>query len=167
MDKLLGNINSFLDNIFQGLEKLNIDVSNRQLDHLCYRVATIEEYNTKKDQLLDLGLLLTEADVNGRPIATFKLNEPIIYNSRKIELLELPAPKKNANYQSGLEHVEFVIEEGLDYWIEKYPDIHFETSGIAKNLNPEIKVSLSENTSVKFHPLSLDKVIEIEKGLQS
>lgn len=166
IESIIGNTSEFLELIFEGLNKLDIDVSDRYLDHICYRVSNLKEYNDKKSQLLEIGELLTEADVNGRPIATFKLNEPVEYNSRKIELLELPAPKINTDYKSGLEHVEFVIEEGLDYWINKYSEINFEKSGMNKELNPEIKISLSQDLSVKFHPLSLDKVIEIEKNLK-
>lgn len=165
MENIIGNVESFLDEIFKGLENLKIDVKDRSLDHICYRVSTLEEYTTKKNELLALGILLTEADVNGRPIATFKLNNPINYNSRLIELIELPAPKKNTNYTSGLEHVEFVIDEGLNYWIEKYPNIDFEKSGMNKELNPEIKISINKDISVKFHPLNLEKVIEIENSL--
>ncbi|MFN8674350.1 MAG: VOC family protein [Candidatus Sericytochromatia bacterium] len=162
IENIIGDTTLFLDKIFNELKILNIDISNRFLDHLCYRVATLEEYNHKKEALLNFGVLLTEADVNGRPIATFKLTKPIVYNSREIFLIELPSPKKNTNYESGLEHIEFVIEEGLSYWIEKYPKIDFEKSGMSKELNPEIKIALSDNLAVKFHPLSLDKVIEIE-----
>lgn len=165
IEDIIGNTNAFLTQIFNELNNLKIDITNRQLDHICYRVATIEEYNLKRHELLQFGVLLTEANVNGRPIATFKLNEPIKYNSREIYLIELPSPKKNTNYESGLEHIEFVIEEGLYYWIEKYPNIDFEKSGINKKLNPEIKITLSNNLSVKFHPLSLDKVIQIENSL--
>lgn len=166
IENIVGNINNFLNEIFIELDKLNVDVSDRTLDHICYRVASIEEYNTKKHQLLEISKLLTEADVNGRPIATFKLDSPIQYKSREIFLIELPSPKKNTNYKSGLEHVEFVIEEGLDYWMDKYPNLNFEKSGMSKDLNPEIKLSLSQDLCVKFHPLSLDKIIEIEKSLQ-
>ncbi|MFN8579236.1 MAG: VOC family protein [Candidatus Sericytochromatia bacterium] len=165
LEDIIGNTNIFLTQIFNELNLLKIDINNRPLDHICYRVATIEEYNSKRNEILKFGTLLTEANVNGRPIATFKLNKPINYESREIYLIELPSPKKDTNYESGLEHIEFVIEEGLDYWIKKYPNINFEQSGMSKDLNPEIKISLSNNLSVKFHPLSLDKVIEIEKSI--
>ena len=167
MQEIIGNTDIFLDKIFKSLDNLNINLDNNLLDHLCYRVSTEQEYQEKKDQLLKCSTLLIEADVNGRPISTFKFDQPISYKSRKIELIELPSPKKNTNYTTGLEHVEFVIEEGLDKFMEKYPNIDFDKSGMSKGLNPELRVSLADNLSVKFHPISLEKVIEIEKNLES
>ncbi len=75
----------------------------------------------------------------------------------------MPSPKKNTSYSSGFEHVEFVSDIELDLFIKKYSWIDFDIGGMNKSLNPEIRVSLKNGLSVKFHPMSLDKVIEIEK----
>ena len=47
LKEIVGDVNAFLDNIFSSLEKNGIDVSEYFMDHLCFRVATIEEYEKK------------------------------------------------------------------------------------------------------------------------
>ena len=157
------DVEIFLDRIFYGLEKLKIDVSNYYLDHLCYRVATETEYQSRKSELLTDNKLLIESPVNGRLISTFKLNHSIIYGQRIIDVIELPSPKKNTEYLTGFEHVEFVINESFESFSQKYPDVNFDHSSANKSFNPEIRIEIEKNISVKFHHLSLEKVIEIEK----
>ena len=44
------------------------------IDHICFRVATWEEYQYRKQELVTLGSqLLIETDIGGRPISTFLL----------------------------------------------------------------------------------------------
>ncbi len=160
---MLENPTIFLDKMFQGLEKLEIDLTDNHLDHLCYRVSTEIEYQEKKEELLKDNLLLIESCVNGRLISTFKLNQPIKYKSRIIDVIELPSPKKNTQYITGFEHVEFVIKESFDEFIKKYPHVNFDTISANKDFNPEIRVEIDQNISIKFHHLPLEKVIEIEK----
>lgn len=50
-------------------------------------------YKAKKQELAAFfGHLLGETQVNGRPIATFRLHEPVRYQQWRIDALELPAP---------------------------------------------------------------------------
>ena len=85
-----------------------------EIDHLCYRVANLDRYETKKTELAQLGYLLSEAQVNGRPIATYKLKKPLEWSHGKyISLVELPAPKPGKNYSEGLEHFDGLLIQKL------------------------------------------------------
>ena len=148
----------FLDNIFQTLSSLNIKVDKYQLDHVCYRTESTEQYLDLKTTLHKFGKLLTENQINGRPIATFKLFQPIIFKNRKIYLLELPSPKPGSFYPAGYEHVEFIIDESLEKFMARYPDIVFDKKGISKQVNPEVRLTFPE-FSVKFHLHDLEYVI--------
>ena len=44
-----------------------------------------------------------------RPISTYLLHAPLCWNGRKIRCVEVPCPKPGRAYESGWEHVEFVV----------------------------------------------------------
>jgi D-alanyl-D-alanine dipeptidase len=160
---LLGDYTSFLDNLFRHLDHHQVESKAMFLDHLCYRVQTLSEYHEMKEKLSAYGKLLTEEEINGRPIASFKLTEPLTYLDRKIPLIELPAPKANSFHSKGLEHAEFVIMESFEDFQKKYPQIHFKTKGLNKDFNPELEIEF-EDCAVKFHHLPLESVIAVEQN---
>ena len=155
---IIGNPTSFLENIFHHLNTININVEKYPIDHICYRTESAAQYFHLKKELNDFCELLTESQINNRPIATFKLPVPIIYKNRKIYLLELPAPKPRSFYPAGYEHVEFVIEESLEQFIEKYSNINFDKKGMSKKINPDVRIKF-DGYSVKFHLYDLEYVI--------
>ena len=88
------NILDFIKPLWSELESLELLKVVEACDHICYRVSTYERYEECKKMLLSCSDLLTETLVNGRPIATYKLREPVcISDSLQIPLIELPAPK--------------------------------------------------------------------------
>lgn len=155
---ILGSPNPFLDQLFQKIQETGIDVTQLYLDHICYRVATMKRYETLKMALSSRAKLLTESIINGRPIASYLLDEPFQYKDRCINCLELPAPKAGKPYEEGFEHVEFVIREPFSDFMEKYPKVKFKTKGMNKEVNPKISLKF-EAISVKFHHHPLPYVI--------
>ncbi|MFA6238421.1 MAG: VOC family protein [Bacteriovorax sp.] len=168
MNKILADIITdpivFLEDLFLRLEDIGLEVDKYELDHLCYRVETVDEYKIKRDELMPFGELLVESMVNGRLISTFKLHEPIIYKNRKIYLLELPSPKARHSYKRGLEHVEFVTKLPLQKIVERYPQYSFEVFGIHKKINADITLKLGDYC-IRFHNQSLEDVIKEEKRM--
>jgi len=156
--ELLGSSSAFLDNLFDYLFEKKIDVSNYELDHICYRVETEERYQTLKIALNNLGELLTESQIGGRAIASIKLNTPIIYKNRKIDVVELPAPKKGSFYKEGFEHVEFVIDIPFADFMAGYPHLNFITKDLKKSVNQGVTLKETD-FSVKFHHHTLEYVI--------
>ena len=49
-----------------------------QIDHICYRATSTEEYKNLCEQLKTESRLLTESDVNGRPISCFFFADGIL-----------------------------------------------------------------------------------------
>lgn len=162
--ELLGNAHLFLDCVFTRLAALGIDVRDCRLDHLCYRVASQQEYALLKTKFAQIATLLHEARIGGRPIATFKLAKPIEYKNRQIFCVELPAPKTGKTTQTGWEHVEFVIHESFEDFMRRYPQAVFDVSGIAKPHNPEIEL-VFEDCAVKFHHVALEDLVAREARL--
>ena len=156
---LLGSPIPFLDKLFAALDRDGINTSNYELDHICYRVADLERYRELKTRLSLLGDLLGETTIGGRPIATFQLYKPIGYQNRKIEVLELPAPKAGSDYPEAYEHVEFVIDQPFEVFMAQYPDLKFITKAINKPVNADIQLQY-EGFGVKFHRQRLAYVIQ-------
>ena len=149
----------FLDDLFSDLDSLEIDVRHFELDHICYRVASDARYLELRELLIPIGNLISQKEVNSRPILVLQLDQPIIYQNRTIDVLELPAPKAGSPYIEGWEHVEFVINSDLNSFQYSFPNIQWDTKGLNKPINPDIRLRLGEK-SVKFHENPLDYVIK-------
>lgn len=161
----LDDIYDFVHAVQRALREDRIDVDNFELDHVCYRVETLTEYEKEKQYLSGIATLLGDNEfvINGRPIATYKLHTPIRVGQRAISVIELPAPKNGSNYSSGFEHAEVVIPFPLAQFINLYPYINWNISDMHKSHNPDVSYSY-EGFAVKFHENSLENVIAIEKS---
>jgi predicted metalloenzyme YecM len=159
---VIGDYNSFLDHIFTMFDELDLAVKIVEVDHLCYRVKTLDAYKAKKIEFNEIGELLIESIVNGRNICTYKLKDPIVYKDKTISLIELPAPKNSHSYENGLEHLEFVTKEPLQKIVDRHPHLMFETFGINKKINADITLKLGDYC-IRFHNQSLEDVIKLEK----
>jgi hypothetical protein len=155
----LWNPEKFLDSIFENLEQTWIDVSNFELDHICYRTETLDEYERLKQEISKHAKLLIENIIWGRNIATYELFIPFQYKNRIIRLLELPAPKQGSKYSSWYEHVEFVTWVTPQNFMEKYPEIEFDTRALHMPVNNDISLDFWK-VSVKFHQFPLDYIIK-------
>ena len=157
---------AFLRKLCAALAKAGIDVTSLELDHLCYRVESTKRFDELRKDLDATSTLLGESIIGGRPIATYRLRDPFLFEGRKIDVVELPAPKPGSPYPEGFEHAEFVVEEDLLAFTEKYPDLPWDLSGSTKPHNAEVRLHF-DGASVKFHRQPLAEVIEWERGRAS
>ena len=165
LNSVIGNYTSFLIDILDRVESAGFDLSDFvQIDHMCYRTETIDNYLVKKTELATVAKLLGETLVNGRPISTFRLFEPVIHSTWRIDAIELPAPKAGADHAEGLEHVEFVLFDDIPTFLEKYNSKPFKMQAADRGINPEIGLQLGD-LSVKFHLLNLPTVVYLEQKL--
>lgn len=161
----IGDYKSFLEDVFSEVKKAGFDFGDFvQLDHICYRTDSLENYEAKKKDFSSIGTLLTETQISGRPIATFRLFQPIRYGSWRIDAIELPAPKSDNTYPEGLEHVEFVLFDDFETFLKKYSAHNFDLKSMHRGINPEIALALGRY-SVKFHLLGLLAVVYLEHKL--
>jgi predicted adenylyl cyclase CyaB len=169
-DMLLGDFNAnlqsqaltFLESTFKNIEATSLKLDSNFLDHLCYRVSNNVEYNVLFDQFSAVGKLLIASVIGGREISTFKLNMPIMFKNRSVDIIELPSVKPGTSYTSGFEHAEFVVNESFDDIIAKHTEISFDCASVNKKHNAELRLKFAPDISIKFHHLSLEKVIEQE-----
>lgn len=166
LQDIIGDYTAFLDDLLARVAGAGFDMSDFvQIDHLCYRTTSADNYREKKAELSAVATLLRETQVNGRPIATFRLRQPIMHDAAwRIDAVELPAPKAGRAYAEGLEHVEFVLYDDIPTFLKKYEGKPFELRAADRGINPEVGLQLGD-LSVKFHLLSLPTVVYLEEKL--
>lgn len=156
--------NKFLNALFDDLKVNGILLENHwDIDHICFRSDSDEDYRDLKQSFIKFGDLLIESEVNGRLISTFKLHKPLDFWDWQIQLVELPAPKAGKIVERGFEHIEVVIDLPFDEILRKYPHLPFDDKGLMKIFNRELEISLGKR-NIKFHHSSLESVIQIEKN---
>ncbi|HEX7673163.1 MAG TPA: VOC family protein [Bdellovibrio sp.] len=163
LNSLEQQAHAFYLNLMSQTKSVGIDLTFYSPDHLCYRVKTMDQYHLAKEFLSQTNELLTEAEIRGRPIATFRLRTPIQFGEHDISLIELPAPQPQKPYRLGFEHVEYVINEPFEILRERYPSLQGRFEIRNNPYNPEMVLPL-QDISLKFHYSSLDQVIEVEES---
>lgn len=159
MDYIKANTKVFLDKIFNNLNSDLLNVSNYDLDHVCYRAETEETYTKTKNLFSNYGNLIAENVIRGRRIAIFKLNDPLVYKEYRIFCIEVSSPRRDIHFKEGFEHAEFVIQESFNDFLKKYSKIEFNKEAMSKEINPEI-IRQYEDCAVKFHKGSLLSVVQ-------
>ena len=161
---LLEAAKEFLTRVYHESHDLGLNLDPFEWDHICLRVENWDQYKEQKEAFSQVGLLLSEALVGGRPIATYKLREPLSFLRHRIPCVEIPAPKAGSSYAFGWEHVECVVEEDLEAFAARHTELIFDKRALKKSLNPELVWKLPSGLSVKFHRQSLEEVIKIENS---
>lgn len=162
---------NFQSDVFLFLKKLNYALEDQNIflephwniDHLCYRVGSLEKYRLLKTEFQTFAKLLTETEVNGRPISTFKLDKPIHFKNSSIAIVELPAPKEGKKTIEGFEHIEIVCDISFKEIEKRFGHVKTDKSGLAKKINQEFEICLGE-VNIKFHHLSLESLINLESN---
>ena len=154
----------FFNELRVDLRAADIEISKSwSIDHLCFRCATQNDYQSFFRTFSEYGDLLGEELVNGRPIATFKFKEGLWWDDYYIDLLELPAPKVEGQYKNGFEHIEFVVDESLSCLKNRFHGHSLKLGGLEKPYNSELGLKLKEK-SIKFHHQSLESVVRLERN---
>lgn len=138
-----------------------------RLDHVCYRVQGLERFQEVKQFLAGFADLVQEVEFGGRPVATFRLHKPFDMDGqgRHVYLVELATFKPGSEAKEGFEHAEFLTEVPLDIFMQQHRQVDFDCKGLGRKLNPVLSLRLGEVLSARFHRISLDEVIRLEKVL--
>jgi predicted metalloenzyme YecM len=128
-----------------------IDLSSLELDHFGYQASSADDYETLKKEAAKISTLISEEVVSGRRVAIYRFNTPLIYKNYKISGFELVEPKEGQICNSELDHLEFVITEGFDRFMNKYSDIQWNEDAKFRKEFPKISVNLDNGKAIKFH----------------
>ncbi|MFC1625215.1 VOC family protein [Patescibacteria group bacterium] len=142
---------NFLKDYFNKLKRLNIDVEGLELDHIAYHASSSEDYDKLKPQFEEICSFFRDNIIGGRRVGVGKLNNPIIYDGRKISAVELVEPKEEEKHESCWEHAEFVTNEPYESILKKYPNLSWETGAMSRPSFSHITATIDDNTKIKFH----------------
>lgn len=158
--KTLDNFQPFLDKLMQNIADAGIDISALFMDHIAYQASNDDDYDQLKPDFLEMGIEIKEDMVGGRRVGIFELNQPMIYKDRKIPVIELIAPKADQQVKSAYQHAEFVLPESYQRFMEKYPQIKWNTSSIDQEPYSHLKIDFDDGTTAKFHLLSILDIVK-------
>ena len=78
IEQVTGPVAPVVSAILEHVTQLSLPLPPQlQIDHICYRVENVAQYKQTRGALLAFGTLATESMINGRPIASIKLYEPL------------------------------------------------------------------------------------------
>lgn len=147
---MFDNIGGFLNEFLKRLDEAGVDISGMEIDHLGYKTNSEEEYLQMEPEILKMSVQVHDNVVRGRRVRAFKLNNPIIYRNYQIGVIEIICPKEGEIIKSGWEHAEIVPKVPLQEFVNKYPNLEWDTTIMNANEFPMVKLKLGDDMQAKF-----------------
>lgn len=165
---------------------LHINLTPFQADHIALRINDPQLAKLAHLQWQKEAKVISEAQINGRPIIVLLFEQPMLSHGWSIECLELPYPAEGKHYpQQSWEHVEFVIpsdaQTAEDYLVDikrQFPALAIQWSqlseqgvktklsspkGEGERLNNPTIAFKWQGVCIKLHPHSLKNIVESEQ----
>ncbi|HFQ5383415.1 VOC family protein [Vibrio vulnificus] len=185
--QMLEDLPGFMQKIESLADLLQLDLSFAQADHIAMRVNENQTAQLSQQMWSEQGKVISQANINGRPIIVIEFDTPLTSRGWKIECLELPYPAEGKAYpQEGWEHVEFVVpshaQTAEDYLADlkhTYPAFGAQFSkleelgvkvklsspkGEGERLNNPTVAFKYQGICIKLHPHSLKRIVESEQA---
>ncbi|MBN6070975.1 VOC family protein [Aggregatibacter actinomycetemcomitans] len=177
---LFTDFEDFEQKIHALAQRLDLNLSEYEIDHLSLRVNTEQTAQAWLALLLKQGSVLSDNVVNERVIYLIQLDEPIRFAGQWVDVVELPLPKNKHYPRETWEHIEVVVpfrvNETADEWVARikksflrnqFSDLTVKAgkpkaSGeILDNLSVAVSFfdKIHNHTCIKFHPYSIKKII--------
>ncbi|CZF79967.1 hypothetical protein GCE9029_01766 [Grimontia celer] len=168
------------------LELLELDLSAYPADHIALRINDRKAAEKLHQSWLSSGEELSVNNINGRPIVVIKAKESLSFGQWQTQCVELPYPGDKLYPEEGWEHAEWVVpskattpEALLEDVFGLFPALaakwdQLVSLGVKVKLsspagegeriaNPTVAFKFKD-VCVKLHPVTLEQVIESEKG---
>ncbi|MDS1832059.1 VOC family protein [Vibrio vulnificus] len=185
--QMLEDLPGFMQKIESLADLLQLDLSFAQADHIALRVNENQTAQLSQQMWSEQGKVISQANINGRPIIVIEFDASLASRGWKIECLELPYPAEGKAYpQEGWEHVEFVVpshaQTAEDYLADlkhTYPAFGAQFSkleelgvkvklsspkGEGERLNNPTVAFKYQGICIKLHPHSLKRIVESEQA---
>lgn len=108
-DDLMQSWPAFEAKILNLLATLDLAGKNLECDHVALRVNSVTSADALRRDFSQLGTIISDNQINGRPILIIELNSPLTLGTFSIPCVELPYPSDKIYPQEGWEHIELVI----------------------------------------------------------
>lgn len=183
---MCSQLSEFAGRVEQLCRLIGLDATSLKLDHVAMRINQRLAAQLAHQQWADCGRVISQAQINGRPIIVIKLAQPLTIGCWVTDCVELPYPAAGKAYaEQGWEHVEFVVPcdvKNGDDFINRvkqfFPQLAENWPRLA-DLGVVIKVSSPQGEGerlanptialkwkqvcIKLHPHSLEAVIASEQ----
>ncbi len=174
LQDLADDLPLFEQELQQMAQALGLSLTDYPIDHISVRCHHLETAQRWHAGLLQCATLLSENQINGRPICLFELTKPLKIANWPVFIIELPYPKDKIYPRESWEHVELVIAGAPEQLIEKarallpqslsaeYQVKTSQPKGEFERLpNPTLAIS-NGHITIKYHPYSLKQIVESE-----
>lgn len=184
---MIQDLDGFMEKIEALASMLHLDLSLAQADHIALRINDTETAQQAHLAWTQFGQVISQAQINGRPIVVIEFDKALESRGWKIECLELPYPAEGKTYPTeSWEHVEFVIPshaQTADAFLadlkHTYPAFgaQFEKldemgvkiklsspKGEGERLNNPTVAFKYQGVCIKLHPHSLKRIVESEQA---
>lgn len=162
LEDLIGDYRTFYADQVGRLAGIGIDVSSYPVSHLAYRTGTVEEYLSLREQIESVSRANVENQWSGRPISKLLLKRPLVLGgSHAVDLIELIPPVHRPGYRLGLEHIGFIVGDDFDSFARRHAAVLTGQQDQGPVSQP-LYVTFDNETTVKFHQLSLHDVVVAE-----
>ena len=159
---ILGDYRGFFADLMARVSAAGIEVPARELSHLAFRTATVEEYVSVRGRLRACCSAEVENVWNGRTIGKFLLARPLaLGDGHSVSLIELIPPPHRQPFPMGLEHAGIVIGAEFDAFCRKHDAIFTGRQDQGPYCQPAF-ITFENQRSVKFYRHSLREVVEKE-----
>jgi len=160
---MIDGFQELIDVVDRKLRLLGISSSEAKLDHVGYKCSSAEDYLQRKQDISKDLELVYEGSVRGSNLGIFKYAEPIKYKNADILGVEFIMPKDGEVSESFWEHVEYVVSGNLFEFVEKHPNVTWDTAAIDKSVFPKVAIRFENGTCAKFHVENvMDEVAKFE-----
>lgn len=172
---LMAELPVFAGKIQHFAADLQLDLTHYQADHISLRAHDTALAEQWLAGFRECGTVLSDNQINGRPIYLFLLHEPLTLLHWQVPVVELPFPKGKQYAHQGWEHIELVLPGDPQTLTERAAALlpsplpagvttkASHPRGEQERLpNPTLAVS-RENITIKFHPFTLQEIVESER----
>lgn len=163
IETVIGDYEGFVRGLIREALSKGLRLDGYEIDHLGFRVDTVEEYEVIRDRLTPLSSELATTVHNGREFSIFKLKEPLIVDHYEIPVVELPTPSPNKAFPRGLEHAEMVIAPNFKEFCDVNSDrLQFDADMTPPNATAYIVTP--GDKKLKFHAITLYEAVGLQGG---
>lgn len=157
---IIGDYESFFLDLLQRLSSAGIDIRGMPISHICYRVGSILEYESSRNNLKAFSMAYAEHPFGGRPVSEFVLKTPLdLGQGYSVPMVELLPNKEARAYPKGLENIGVLVGNLLAEFRKRYESL---LTGV-KDRSPSVQlpfITFENGSTIKFYDRSLKEIVE-------
>ncbi|MBA2649588.1 MAG: VOC family protein [Legionella sp.] len=162
IQNLIGDYQAFFSDLLYRMKEIGIHINGMPLSHLLYRTVTTPEYIKLRDELKKHCSEFVETQFNGRAVSIIILREPLLLEDGfSVSMIELPAPRPEHMYPSGLESIGVILGNKLPEFIQQYDHVLTGIKDHGEHCQPAF-ITFDNDKTAKFYDISLRKIVILQ-----